>query len=373
MEAGKSTKPEDIPKMSNSEPVLGSYTAIWQSPNPHEREWIEEIFGPLFKAQITDGNHELVLDNAILLDAFVYCNDVKYYEQFRGKNAFLIHFLDENFEGLYEEIYRNFLGVFRCHWSNVFNEKYVRKMPLGYSNGMGREGRNLEPASQRKYVWSFAGQLAKSSRPDMAKALLPLKPYFLSGTDDISGLTFLSSEDREPKRLTPSDFSDLLLQSTFSPCPMGNVQLECFRLYEALECGSIPIVEKRFTMDYFHELLGEHPVPTVRSWPEARAFIEQLLNKPAEIDALQQRCIAWWNEYKQSYRGQVIEYIGRRVADPEPVQEPIMGKAYSIPGWRAVELLRHHDTHAVMRRVQRQITRVLRQGKLRVAHRPGAK
>ncbi len=244
--------------MSSSAPVLKSYTAIWQSPNPHEREWIEEIFGPFFKAQVTDGKQDQVQDNSILFDAFVYCNDVKYYEQFRGKNAFLVHFLDENFEGRYEEIYRNFLGVFRCHWSNVFNAKYVRKMPLGYSNGMGRAGRAFEPASRRKYVWSFAGQMAKSSRPDMVKALLPVSShtFFPVYRTTSSGLTFLSREDREPKRLTPSDFSDLLLQSTFSPCPMGNVQLECFRLYEALECGSIPIVEKRLTMDYFSRAAG---------------------------------------------------------------------------------------------------------------------
>ncbi len=200
---------------------LASYTAIWQSPNPHEREWIEEIFGAFFKAQITDGKHEVVLDNAILFEAFVYCNDVTYYEQFRGKNAFLVHFLDENFEGRYEEIYRNFRAVFRCHWSNAFNERYVRKMPLGYSNGMGRAGRAVERASQRKYVWSFAGQLAKSSRPDMAKALLPIKPYFLAGTDDVSGLKFLSSEDREPKRLTPTDFFRLAARIRFLSLPDG--------------------------------------------------------------------------------------------------------------------------------------------------------
>jgi len=352
---------------------FASYTAIWQSSNPHEREWIEEIFGPFFKGQVADGKHEVVLDDAILFDAFVYCNDVKYYEQFRGKNAFLVHFLDENFEGLYEEIYRNFRAVFRCHWSNAFNEKYVRKMPLGYSNGMGRAGRTIQPASQRRYVWSFAGQLAKSSRPDMAKALLPIHPYFLAGTDDISGLKFLRGEDRAPKRLTPEDFSGLLFQSAFSPCPMGNVQLECFRPYEALECGSIPIVEKRLAMDYFRDLLGEHPLPTVRSWTEARHLIEAMLQRPAEMDALQQRCMAWWDGYKQSYREQVIEFIGRRAADAEPVNEPIMKSVYSIPGWRIVELLRHHDLNAVMRRVEKHVLRLIRQRKLRVAYRPGMK
>src|SRR5277367_2060350 len=126
--------------MASSTPPLANYSAIWQASNPNERDWIDEIFGPLIKTHITDGRHEVVLDNAILCEAFVYCNDVKYYEQFRGKNAFLIHFLDENFEGRYQEIYRNFRGVFRCHWSNAFNEKYVRKMPIGYSLGMGRAG-----------------------------------------------------------------------------------------------------------------------------------------------------------------------------------------------------------------------------------------
>jgi hypothetical protein len=359
--------------MLDNKSPLASYTAIWQSPNPREREWIEEIFGPFFNSQVTDGKHELVLDDAILFDAFVYCNNVSYYEQFRGKNAYLVHFLDENFEGRYEEIYRSFRAVFRCHWSNAFNEKYVKKMPLGYSNGMGRAERPIGSASQRKYVWSFAGQLAKSSRPDMAKALLPIQPYFLAGTDDVSGLTFLSKEDREAKRLTPQGFSNLLFDSTFSPCPMGNVQLECFRPYEALECGSIPIVERRLTLDYFHELLGEHPIPTVRSWPEARHFIERMLQRPSEIDALQDRCLSWWDNYKRNYREQLVELIGERAGDPTPVNEPIMRTIYSIPGWRIVELLRHHDANAVVRRVQKQVFRLLRQGKLRVAHRPGAK
>ena len=359
--------------MSQSPLLQKSYTAIWQSPNPHEREWIEEIFGQLFSNQITDGKHELVLDNVFLFDAFVYCNDLKYYQQFRGKNAFLVHFLDENYEGLYEEIYSNFRGVFRCHWSSIFNQKYVSKMPLGYSNGMGRAGRPIPQATKRKYVWSFAGALMKSSRPDMAKALLPLKPHFFSPTDDVSSLSFLSEEQRITKRLTPSDFSGLLFQSTFSPCPMGNVNLECFRVYEALECGSIPIVEKRLTLDYFRDLLGDHPMPAVRSWPEARRFVEDMLRRPDEIDRLQERCIRWWVDFKKQYKEHVADFVRERAADPAPVHEPIVTKAYARPGWRTAELLRHHDLPAFRRRVQRQVSRLLRDGKLRVAHRPGAK
>ena len=349
------------------------YTAIWQSPKPHEREWIEEIFGPVLSEQVTDGKHELVLDDSILLDAFVYCNDVHYYERFRGKNAFLVHFLDENFEGRYEEIYRNFRGVFRCHWADVFNQKYVMKFPIGYCTGMSRGAGHIERASNRQYLWSFVGQLGKSSRPDMASSLTKVEPHFLFSTDNISGFTFLNTDVGESRRLTSSESARILFDSTFAPSPMGNVSLECFRVYEALECGSIPIVEKRLTLDYFREFFGEHPIPTVRSWSEARALIARIASKPRDVDDLQDRCLLWWDEYKKNYRAQAVEFIRRRAADEAPGDEPIMSWRYSLPGWRITELLRHHDTRAATRRLRKQISRLLQKGSLRVAHRPGTK
>jgi hypothetical protein len=349
------------------------YTAIWQSPNPHERDWIEEVFGPLIDRHVTDGKHELVLDDCILLDAFVYSYDVAYYERFRGKNAFLVHFLDENFEGRYEAIYRNFRGVFRCHWADVFNPKYVMKLPIGYCSGMSRAGRRIASATERKYLWSFVGQVAKSSRPDMAKALSGVEPHFLFSTDDVSGFVFLNPVGGKSRRLPATDSSQILFQSVFSPCPMGNVQVESFRLYESLEAGSIPIVEKRWTLDYFRLLLGEHPIPTVRSWAEARALIKRMAADPDGLNALQERCLSWWESYKRAYREQVGEFIHQRAGDAVPPHEPIMTRKYSLPGWRVIELLRHHDAHAFARRIHRQMSRILRKGTLRVAHRPGVK
>ena len=38
------------------------------------------------------------------MDAFIHCHDPAYYAQFRGRNAFLVHFLDETYEGGYELI-----------------------------------------------------------------------------------------------------------------------------------------------------------------------------------------------------------------------------------------------------------------------------
>ena len=57
------------------------------------------------------------------------------------------------------------------------------KMPLGYCSGMARGGRPIQRASARKYLWSFVGEVNKSSRPDMARALASAEPHFLCATD----------------------------------------------------------------------------------------------------------------------------------------------------------------------------------------------
>ena len=44
------------------------FSAIWQSKKPHEIPWIAEIFGDLIAEHVFDGNHEVALDDAILLD-----------------------------------------------------------------------------------------------------------------------------------------------------------------------------------------------------------------------------------------------------------------------------------------------------------------
>ncbi len=64
---------------------MRKYTAIWQSRIPHERDWLEEILGPYISDHVPDGKHQVVLDNAILLDAFIQCHDPAYYAQFRGQ------------------------------------------------------------------------------------------------------------------------------------------------------------------------------------------------------------------------------------------------------------------------------------------------
>jgi hypothetical protein len=177
----------------------------------------------------------------------------------------------------------------------------------------------------------------------------------------------------KPRRYSPPEYTNILLESIFAPSPMGNAHIECYRVYEALECGSIPIVEKRLTLDYYRRLLGDHPFPAVSSWGQAHTLLRGFLKNPAEMDRLQDRCMEWWRKYKLVYSQQVADFLTQRShPEAEPVHE-VASAVHKFPGWSTLELMRHHDLNALSRRVIRQAKRLISSGKLREAYRPGVR
>lgn len=319
-------------------------TFLWQNNTFFERDWIPDIFGSVAGEQIYDGEHRVVLDNCLLIDFFIRDHPRDYYAQFRGKNAWLFHLSDETYDGDYE-IYRNFRGVFRNYWSSIFNPRRVMQLPLGYTNGFTHEA--SEPGiDQRRYIWSFLGNVGKSSRPEMIEALQPFKPSYL-----------YTAEQSCIQPIGRSEYQRILRNSIFVPCSMGNLNLDSFRVYEALECGAIPILEKRPTLDYFAKLLGAHPLPTFSNWRQAARFTAFILADRYALVNLQKQCIDWWTDYKQSLREQVESFF--KTPHGEEAGSYI-NRRYSLPGWRSFELLRHHSMLAIARRLKpmREVPRI---------------
>ncbi len=349
--------------------MSNKFTAIWQAPTPRQREWVAEIFGPYIAENVYDGKREVVLDNAILFDAFIFLYDESYYKRFKGKNAFLVHLVDEYYSGPYQ-IYENFKGVYRNHWTDVFNPTYVKTLPLGYNAGFDMT-LPIPAASSRRFIWSFAGQIGKSSRPDAIRALSKAEPHFVFATDEAAG--YLSWPAALPRSLAMPEYQRSMLDAVFRPCPMGNVNIECHHFYEALECGSIPIVERRLTLDYYRDMLGPHPVPTIRSWGEARALVAELLADPARLDALQAECMAWWAAKKVELRKEAGVFLAARTADPAPRTAAMFEPKANTRLWRWTELLRHHNLEALWRRATLTVKRLVFEGRIRVAYRRGQK
>ena len=324
---------------------------IWQRSDFFEREWILEILGPYIDEQILDGQHKIVLDNCILADSYLHAGPQDYFAKFRGRNAWLLHLSDETYEGGYQ-YYANFKGVLRNYWSGIFASPGILQFPLGHAAGLTHNLPNLE-AGRRSYLWDFAGAAGKGSRPDMIRALSAIGPSFCLITDGPSPVESLGREA----------YQRILADSVFTPCPMGNVHLESFRLYEALECGSIPILEKRVTLDYFTRLFGPHPIPTFVSWTKAATFMARLRNDSEGLRRLQAECVNWWSAYKGKLCGRVGAFLA---VTAERNDAPRVGWQYSLPGWQATELLRHHSFAAAGRRVKLQVERIVKGQKLRV-------
>ena len=323
------------------------FTAIWQSKKPHELPWIAEIFGDLIAEHVFDGNHEVVLDDAILLDGFIKRVPHDYYRKFEGKNAFLVHFLDETYEGGYER-YDHFRGVIRNFWSTAFNPRKVFILPTGYWNPAKPQFKTFTPASRRKYLWSFDGELRKSSRLDAVKALRRIEPHFLRDT----GPTY-----EKPTLSFKPEYQEVLTDSAFAPAPMGNVTLETFRMYEALELGSIPLIETRRAYPYFEHVLGRHPLPSFERWSDATAFVERYARDPAALDALQRSCLDWWADFKVGLSGRVRDFIASAPQDRQG--EAAFHTALPHPIWQVAELVHQHSFAALRRRAVRQLRRVL--------------
>jgi hypothetical protein len=323
-------------------------TLIWQSASFVERDWIREILQPITADEVIDGEHRVVLDNCLLIDSYLHGRPRDYYHAFQGKNAWLLHMSDETYEGGYDR-YDCFRGVLRSYWSSIFNPRRVLQFPVGYTAG-SQPARPLS-AAERAYIWSFAGGAAKSSRPEMIKAFSLIAPGFVHITDAPNA-----------KPIGAGEYQQIMRQSVFAPCAMGNVNLECYRPYEALQAGAVPILEKRIGLDYFRGLLGEHPMPTFTTWPEAARFVMRMKADFAAQDRLIAQCAEWWTGYKRDLSARIAQFV-------QESHGPELGSAVhwqrSIPGSQAFELLRHHSTPAMLRRAKLLVTRISRDGKLR--------
>ena len=88
--------------------------------------------------------------------------------------------------------------------------------------------------------------------------------------------------------------SEILSSTEFIPCPNGFVHPETYRLYEALECGCIPIVENAYK--YYDRLFPNNPFIKVDKWIDAKPTMNDWSKD--QIKKKKEECKIWWDSYK---------------------------------------------------------------------------
>lgn len=156
--------------------------------------------------------------------------------------------------------------------------------------------------TQKKYIWNFMGQTyKKGNRKNIIKSLSKIDaPYFLNVNK-----SWLSNDSIDIMR-----YKKIIEQSIFTICPKGRTNPDTFRLYEAIEGGSIPIIE---TDEYWNDLFGsDHPLIQFSDWDKAADEIMVLSKKNEWQNEYRLKLASWWDKQKSKIKQKINEIITTR-------------------------------------------------------------
>ena len=255
-------------------------------------KWIYEILNKMeFEAIQSEQDLENE-DILIIIDSSIENKEELYTKlELICSKMFLIHLGDETFAYDLSMVYNKFNYVWRTFCSNkYFNNKKVSCLPIGYKSGTLFKKEEVE----RKYKWAFLGTPHKSSRHDLLFQLSDIKPSFSHKTKKF-----------DEGIIDVGKMSEILTSTIFIPCPNGFFHPETYRLYEALECECIPIVENAYK--YYDRLFHNNPFIKVDKWIEAKSVIEEWGND--QIKQKREECRTWWSQYKNQLQEFIVNKI----------------------------------------------------------------
>ena len=297
-----------------------------------ECDWISSLLADFAIDYVFDPELTVVRDRAIVVLAGNLRGQderlIRYVRTFheRGLKVGVVHLSDEWGDGP-TRFYGDADFVFRNYWRRELSaQSNCSYFPLGYKSGFS-PAVTPTPVAQRRYRWCFAGHV-KASRAAMLEVARRIS----------GGVVHETTQWEDPRSLSTDAFGQMLSESVFALCPIGNRSPDTFRLYEALEAGAIPIVEeeggsrawaeamspaslwriqpwkqrrwrqvarKALRRSYWdHAYDGGFPCPRLCHWQNLPALIDSI-----DIESTAARCSAWWAERKRELRAK----LGRTV------------------------------------------------------------
>lgn len=285
---------------------------VWQVDREKfwEEDWLHDLLNGIELVTIDDGHYEKFIDKSIVVFSSIHNTKgcVEYFEEMhkRGCTFGIINLSDEKELG--PSIFYPYAAfVFRNYWRKDFDDQTnVVTFPLGYGPGFWTGGKkDPRESCYREHTWSFSGMVLKRrTRESMINNMKKIPNYFFFET------TAWGRSD--PKSLTVAECRELMLKTIFVPCPGGSSNMDSFRVYEALECGCIPIVEK-FPYDYFRSLFPNHPFLAIDSWEESPDLIQAYLADPEALEKKRLECYTWWKEYKQNMSQRLVSIVKQKL------------------------------------------------------------
>ncbi len=313
--------------------MVKTINLIWWQLDPHlsyEYDWLNSLLSGFKVNHIVDSENKVLLENAVIVANLSQIFFSKHGSRKEYDNAlqqfhnYIERYQNEGMKvGLFhlgDELYKEFTGfykdldfIFRAYYRAEDHKKYQRcyYLPLGYSSGFCN-GLVPRKINEREYLWSFAGQL-KGSRYEMIEYAKCIP----------GGKYHATNQWNDPNGLTTKEYAALLSNTVFSPCPIGNFSVDCFRVYESLEAGAIPIVEAKGVREalsvffnpyhivkygirdqkiwlrnyrYWEKAFSkDFPFPLIYNWKDLGMLMSSI-----DIESTSEKIQLWWKRYKQS-------------------------------------------------------------------------
>ncbi len=225
----------------------------------------------------------------------------------------VIHLSDETLgDTMYYLKYDTCVFACRNYYHPVLSA-HPKVMTLGLGWKQGTPSMVDVATKSRYYHWCFAGNIHTADRIQAIMPFASLIPYQLHTTHgsfaDPSGLPF-------------HRYIQTMCDSKFAVCPVGQGNIESFRLYEALECGTIPVVLEGTAVqpDYWKSLFPEFesvPWITAGTWNECVDIVRHILQDQNTYIQIQKECEDFWRHMKQKWSYDLQELVGRLVGSPK--------------------------------------------------------
>ena len=160
----------------------------------------------------------------------------------------------------------------------------VTWLPIGYPPHI--ESKTLEDKTVDMF---YAGQVNHKDRSDMIEQFK---------TQNMNGEMLIS--DGFAQGIDPKDYIKKTCQAKVIPCPKGNISYDSFRLYEALECGAVPIAQNPIFWKY---LFTDEPFPITEKKEQWKGYTQDAVD---QYPVLNNKCQSWWIKEKQKIKEKLI-------------------------------------------------------------------
>lgn len=167
-----------------------------------------------------------------------------------------------------EDVFAIFQHYFMLdEWGDPMHNPLSYPIPLGPFKES--KDRLIKPLSERKYDFSFVGQMPHTGTRDCFRR-------HLDQLVDKSGdkfKYFIKYTDGFGKGIPSEEYIDILAESRVSLCPRGAHSYETFRFFESIIMGAIPIVEQLPRL-WYYEAAPHFKTP----WMNLDRTLSEILN-----------------------------------------------------------------------------------------------